>query len=403
MSCDEIVMGPSASLGDCAPIVVSANGLEPLPPAERAKMEAPIRLDFDESAARNHHDPLLAAAMVSVEIEVHWLQSPTGQRRFVDADDYKTLTAAGWKPVPGAADPIDSSTTLLTVDTQEAVQYGLATQTAASAADLAQTRGYRVVADLTPGPGEKLVELLSGVVVRGILLVIFLQCLYIFVHAPGHGVAETVGLAALGLMLGVPLLTGYATWWEILAIFIGLALVAVEIILPGHILPGVTGATLVFTGIVLTFVPKEPNGMPGFLPTLQGTWTALENGLIAVVAAMACSLLLWVWLNRFLPKLPYFNRLILTATSGGTPVAAGTTAKFTEPAKWPPLGSPGKTVSELKPGGMAQFFDDTILDTRIITVQRDSGWVGPGVRVLVRAVEGNRVVVRADEKQAIVQ
>jgi hypothetical protein len=121
---------------------------------------------------------------------------------------------------------------------------------------------------------------------------------------------------------------------------------------------------------------------------------------------MGCSLFLWVWLNRFLPKLPYFNRLILTATSGGPPIPQptgrtnGTSIRLVQPAKWPVVGAAGKTVSELKPGGTAEFFDDTILDSRIITVQSDSGWVGPGVNVSVRAVDGNRIVVRAAANRA---
>ena len=52
MACDEIVMSDSASLGDCAPIVFGPEGLEAMPETERAKAEAPVLLDFAESAAQ---------------------------------------------------------------------------------------------------------------------------------------------------------------------------------------------------------------------------------------------------------------------------------------------------------------------------------------------------------------
>jgi membrane-bound serine protease (ClpP class) len=392
MAGDEIVMSRSATLGDCAPIVFQFDGtLDSLPPAERAKQESPILADFLESAHRNHHDPLLAEAMVAVQVSVYWVQSPTGERRFVDKADYAKLTAAGWKDVPGAPVPVDSDTTLLTVDSDQAVQYGLASGEADSAQALAAERNLDVVADFKTTAGDELVDWLGSAVARGLLLVIFLSALNVVIHAPGHGVAEVVGLAALLLMLGVPLLTGYAQWWEVLTIFIGLALVAVEILLPGHFVPGITGACLALVGLVMTFVPKEPGGVPGFLPTMNQTWVELEHGLGVVAAALACSAFLGFWMNRYLPQVPYFKRIILTNVSGGGTVPMAGTGL---PA-WPPVGSVGMSVSELKPGGRAEFFDQTIADQRVTSVVSESGFIPPGSKIVVREVAGNRVVVQA--------
>jgi membrane-bound serine protease (ClpP class) len=398
MACDEIVMNPYAKMGDCAPIVFGENGLEALPPAERAKAESPVLQDFEESAKRNHRDPLLAAAMVDVTRVVYWVQSDTGEKRFVDDREYATLIATGhWKDVPGAKVPIDGPTTLLTVDGQEAVSYGLASQTARDAHELVQQRGYNVVAELDQGVGDQIVEVLSGPVVRGLLIVIFLQCLYIVLHAPGHGVAETIGLIALVLMLGVPLLTGYAQWWEILMIFLGLAFVAIEIVIPGHFIPGITGGILVMFGLIMTFVPHD-NGVPTVPQNFEWAWIVMRKGLIVVAAALASSMLLWIWLNRFLPKMPYMNRLIITATSGGAanpggkPVASSVLGPGI--LTWPPIGAVGRAVSELRPGGTAEFFDPTISDRRIISVVSESGFLPPGTEVVVRELAGPSVLVR---------
>jgi membrane-bound serine protease (ClpP class) len=393
MACDEIVMSDSSTLGDCAPILFGAQGLEALPPAERAKQESTVLLDFDESAKRNHRDPLLAAAMVDVKRVVYWVQNDKGQRKFVDEKQYADLIATKkWSNVPGAPVPIDGAETLLSVDGDQAVQYGLASGKATSAAALAQQRGYQIVADLTPGFGENLVEFLNGGLVRGILIIVFLQCLYIVMHAPGHGVAEVVGLLALGAMLGVPMLTGYAQWWEILIIFIGLSLVAMEILLPGHFVPGITGSILVFLGLVMTFVPKSPGGAPAFFD-FSANWRAYGQGSIIVASAMAASLLLWMWLNRFLPQIPYFNRLIITAISGGE----GGSAQAASPAAttaWPPLGAVGKAISELRPGGSAEFFDPAIADTRITSVVSESGYLPSGAEIVVRELAGPTILVR---------
>jgi len=393
MACDEIIVGPSIELGDCAPIIYSEHGLESLAPAERAKMETPILVDFQESAQRNHHDPLLARAMVNVETVVHWVQNDQGERRFVNEEDYKKLTGEGWKPVTGAPDPIDSDKTLLTVDAQQAKQYRIAVGSADSPDELASQRGYTLVGDLRPGTGEKVVEFLGSTLMRGILLVIFLQCLYIIVHAPGHGVAEVLGLVALGLMLGVPLLTGYAQWWEILLIFIGLGLVAFEMLLPGHFVPGITGGILVLGGLVLTFVPFGPGGMPGSFG-MASTWHGLERGLLVIASALICSMFLWAWLNRYLPKIPYFKGLILTTTSGAAAPVASAGRPEAVSSVWPPIGSIGRAVTDLRPGGSAEFFDPTIADSRPAAVVSDSGYVLKGAKLEVREVGGTRIVVR---------
>ena len=395
MACDEIVMSRSATLGDCTPIVFNFDGtLDSLPPAERAKQESPVLTDFVESAKLNHHDPLLAAAMVDVTISVYWVQSPKGEKKFVDTDDYHKLVSQGWTDVAGAPVPIVSDTTLLTVDSDQAVQYGLASGEADSAQALADSRGMDVIAVYDTGIGDDLVEWLGGAVVRGILLVIFLSALNVVVHAPGHGVAEVIGLVALLLMLGVPLLTGYAQWWEILTIFIGLGLIAFEILLPGHFVPGITGGLLVLVGLVMTFVPREP-GAPGFLPNMHATWIALQQGLLVVASALACTVLLWAWLNRYLPQLPYFRRLILTNVSGGG-VKLGPMAVPTGNGQsvWPAVGSIGLAVTELRPGGTGEFYDQTIADRRPASVVSESGFVPLGSKIVVREVAGNHIVVR---------
>jgi membrane-bound serine protease (ClpP class) len=395
LSCDEIVMQPGAVIGDCAPIVFSTNGgLESMGAAERAKAESPILADFRDSAARNGYDPLLAEAMVSVGRAVYWVEDSQEHRRFVGPEEYAKLTADNaWKPVAGAPNPVDAPDTLLTVHADLATKLGLSKGIASAAQSLATQRGLQIVSTLDSGAGERFVGMLSSAGVRAILLIIFLQSLYLALHIPGHGAPEAVAVVSLGLLLGIPLLTGYAQWWEILIIFAGLALLAFEIfVFPGHFVSGIVGAIMVLGGLVMTFVPKEPGNLPGLLPSLSGTWSALQQGLLVVTGGLACSLFLWFWLNRYLPKLPYFNRLILNTTVGSTEDPLAATQRV---AGWPLIGAVGRAVTDLRPGGAAEFFDDAISDRRITDVISDSGYVRGGSDVVVREVEGTRVVVRA--------
>jgi membrane-bound serine protease (ClpP class) len=394
VACNEIVMAPAAVVGDCAPIIFDTSGhLDPLPAAERAKEQSPVVNDFDASADRNGHNKLLLEAMVITERVVHWVQSPKGERRFVDEAEYTKLIAAGWKPVEGVPDPVDGPDTLFTAQTDEAVKLGLASGVADSPEDLASQRGLQLIADLTPGAGEQFVEVLNNAAVRGILMTIFFACLYIVLNAPGHGAAEATGIVALGLLVGVPLLTGYAQWWEVIAIFGGLALVAFEVfVFPGHGVSAVVGIVLMLGGLLMTFVGKEPSG-PGFLPNMAQTWANVRQGLLVITGGLACSLLLSMWLRRYLHKLPYFHRLILTATSGG--IASGHEAtEFVAGNQWPGVGTQGKAVTELKPGGSAEFMDVSLGDVRTIAVISESGYIPAGSKLVVRESRANRILVR---------
>ncbi len=384
VACNEIVMAPASVVGDCAPIVFNTEGeLEAMPAAERAKAQSPIVNDFDASADRNGYDRLLLESMVIVERTVHWVQSPDGKRKFVDDAEYHKLTDAGWKPVAGVPDPLDGPQTLLTLQTDIAQKVGLAAAVSDSPQSLADTRGLKIVADLTPGVGENFVALLGTAAIRSLLLTIFMACLYIALSAPGHGAAEATAIIALGLLIGVPLLTGYAQWWEVVAIFGGLALLAFEIfVFPGHGVSAVMGIILMLGGLLMTFVGKDPSGSPGILPQV---WTDLRTGVIAITAALAASLLLSMWLRQFLPKIPYFKHLILPPV-GGTPDTAN-------PANsWPGVGTEGTALSDLRPAGSAQFAD-LIGEIRTIPVTCETGYLPAGSKLVVRQSDGGRLVV----------
>jgi membrane-bound serine protease (ClpP class) len=455
LACDELVMQPGSYVGDSAPIALdSGGGLQKLEGAERAKIESPILADFHDSAVRNGHDPLLAEAMVSYARVVRWVEradapaaapatAPGGEdgssavesenvepldedprpnpflsalpqprppagagelaaaaqpreRRFVNAEEFAKLTQDGWREVaePGVPRPIDGPDTLLTVSASVAHKIGLAKAIAASPEALAAERGYTIVGDLTPGAGERFVSILGSTGARFILLTVFLLSLWVALHTPGAGAAEALAMISLGLLVGVPLLTGYAQWWEIALIGLGLILIALELfVIPGFGIAGVSGIALLLGGLVMTFVGNVP-GVAGMW-RLPQVWAGVQNGLLVVVVAFAASGVLAVWLRRYLPKLPYLNRLVLQTPAGAMagphlPGAAAAAAGAAD--AWPFVGTIGRAVSDLRPGGSAEFpYAD---DRRTAPVVSDSGFVPAGTRLAVREVRGNRVVVR---------
>jgi hypothetical protein len=123
-------------------------------------------------------------------------------------------------------------------------------------------------------------------------------------------------------------------------------------------------------------------------------WAKLGYGMITVIAGLCCSILLWFWLSRFLPRLPYANRLIL---KDETPIQE--VMRRAADAAWPAPGMLGTAVSDLRPGGTAKYAisESDPDDTANADVVSDRGFVPAGTRLAVVEVHGNRVVVRPAE------
>jgi hypothetical protein len=120
---------------------------------------------------------------------------------------------------------------------------------------------------------------------------------------------------------------------------------------------------------------------------MPATQDALKQGLFVVTGGMACSLLLWFWLNRYLPKMPYFNKLILTNTGGGGTMALAPSSGDESVAI---VGDAALAITDLLPGGSARLESNG----NVTAVVSDSGYVKAGARLIVREVAGNRIVVR---------
>jgi membrane-bound serine protease (ClpP class) len=397
VACNEIVMEPGAMIGNSG--VVTGTGQE-LSGTARAKAESMVLEEFYDSAIRNNHNRMLLEAMVVVERAVHWVERVDNpeERRFVGADEYRRLLdTEQWRPVPDVRDPIDAADTLLTMGTDLAVKTGLAREAATNIEMFALSRDLMIVGRFEPDFGDQVIAFLNGFAVRGLLMTVLLFSLYMSFSTPGSGLPEAAALTALAVLLGVPLMTGYAQWYEIVAVLVGVALIAVEIfLLPGIGIAGITGIILMLGGLTMTFVP--PVRLPDeFGVTIAIPWGNVQKGLVVVTAGMLCSLLLWAWLIRYLPRTPRLNRLILTTIVGGGeggPVVADIPSPTQEVA-WPPTGARGKAVTDLRPAGAAEFVDEALNDTRTVDVESDSGFIRAGSEVVVRKVRGSRVMVKA--------
>ena len=118
VSCNDIVMRHSTTIGACAPISMGGT----LEGVEREKIESFIRSIFQRAAEANGYPTLLLKAMVTVKIEVWRARNlETGQWEFLEGapSDPNTYDVAG-------AEEIVDANELLTLTDSEALEYGVA-------------------------------------------------------------------------------------------------------------------------------------------------------------------------------------------------------------------------------------------------------------------------------------
>jgi len=212
--------------------------------------------------------------------------------------------------------------------------------------------------------------------VAGLLLILF------EVKTPGVGLPGLLGTGFLALAMFHSYLVGLADAAEIVVFFLGLAALAVEIfVLPGTVVFGVVGFLCLVLALVLSrqsFVwPSNALEEDQLLANLL--WLTAQFLAVAVLGA-----LLW----RFLPRLPWFNRVLLKG-----PDAAPAAGRGTSPSglglqgATALVGRVGRAVTVLRPTGAMD------LDGDRYDVVTEGEFVEPGTAVRVLYVQGVRIVV----------
>ncbi len=449
LAADDIVMAERSRIGDCMPI--SGSG-QTLGAAEREKIETVIREEFRDSARRHGYPMALCVAMVTRGPAVYEIQhrensevryipgtelgayglsdaeaaaapvkpppkpEPADESADEASEPFRKLAEqftgqSAQKPEPDAPITAESAPTverpydkgkwrvlrrvvgekqLLTMSQSEAMDYGFAKRIVSDPSGLAAYLGvepsrFRVV---EANWSEEMVAFLTHPLMRGLLTIVMLMGLYSEMQAPGLGFPGGIAVVAFLLLVGAPYLAGLANMLEILAIVLGLLLLAVEVfVLPGFGVSGVTGLILIFVGLLMTFVPEGRHFTP---PDLPGTWEALRNGLLTLIVSLALACVGFFFLTKFFGQVPLINRLVLGDEQ--KPMSAAFGNRQTDTATLAPVrvGDEGESLAELHPSGRAQFGDQPVDVVSVVSV---GGWIEAGRKIRVVEVHGNRIVV----------
>jgi membrane-bound serine protease (ClpP class) len=283
-----------------------------------------------------------------------------------------------------ARQPVDADDELLQMAPGEAHAYGFCKALINNDDQLAAHYALSSLNRFDATWSEALALWLTSMPVRAFLLIAIFLGAYVEFHTPGVGLAGLVALIALAVFVGAPYLTGLASVWEIVMILLGAALLLLEIfVIPGFGVAGITGIFCILTGLIATFIPEQPGQpIPSFFRPWPGTVEGLKQGLIALVSAMAASLVGMVMLSKYLPKMPIFRNMV---PANPMPSEVAVEDPYRGAAH---VGDVGRTESMLRPAGKARF------GSLLVDVVTQGDLIAPGTVVEVVERRGNRVVVR---------
>jgi len=428
---NDLVMGPHAKIGDCEPILITAEGIE----TAGEKIQSPIRTYMRDMAKRNGYPMALAEAMVTKEMEVlqvvveeerettlreisglsedekkqvkfvHYesdegwtlykiadfdalaeedkaraksLKVTQRVKKYIDARDFEHWSDDEKKGVKSKRVVVKEGE-LLTMNTTEAREYGFAKHTVINREELLAAYDLKVaqVMELEVNWSENLVRFLDKL--APLLLIIGLIALYVEFKVPGFGLPGTVALICFALLFLGKYMVGLAQHTSILIFLMGVVLLAIELfVIPGFGVVGAAGIALIILGLFFAFQPY-------FIPRTPGEIDLTVKNVLQVGGAFIGSLVAMVVLAKFLPKVPVLGRIILAVQDSSGILTATATAGVKPEVL---VGQQGEVLKTLRPAGKAAFGE------RVLDVVAEGGFIESGATIKIISVEGNRIIVR---------
>jgi membrane-bound ClpP family serine protease len=225
---------------------------------------------------------------------------------------------------------------------------------------------------------------LAHPVISSLLFLGMLLGFYIEFTTPGFGLAGTVAVTCLFLIILSSFALQIANWLEIILLVTGMAIILVELFL----LP--TFGLLGFIGIVFFLVGLFGMMLPGassvsFELDTQ-TFNAAGEIFLQRLAWLCGTLLVAfgviLFLSRYLtPKMVAWSRFVLAGHEQSGYIAGE------NPKELPPPGSRGEVVSTLRPAGKVMI-DDQLYDA----ISRGA-FIEKGEEIVVDHLEGSVIVV----------
>jgi len=367
------------TIGDVAPV-------KPTGEIIGEKMQTVVRESMLKYARERGYPQALVKAMVTKEIEVFRLQlqdEPEGVYQYVEGTMLETWTDEERAKIV-KQDLLVPAGQLLTMGTEQALEYGFAKQAVANREALYEALGVDAgkVRELRLTASERLLALVDTfsplLIVAGIVLV------FMELNHPGFGLPGLLGLTCFAAFFLIKWTLQYAHMLELVLFALGLVLLLLEfLVIPGFGLAGIVGIVLVFISLVLAF--------QGF--TLPGTSDQAHDfqiNIVTVLGVFAASGVGIAVLARYLSSLPVLRHIMHVHDLAAAHV--GEIGEAHTPGLAGMVGQVGIALTPLHPAGRAEFGE------RLLDVVTEGDFVAKGARIRILAVQGARVVVEPHQE-----
>src|SRR5262249_25923234 len=271
----------------------------------------------------------------------------------------------------------------LTLTAEQARDLGVARETAGSFEDVCELEGVSP-ADVPTAHADwldGLVDFLRDPWTSMVLVMLGITCLILELKMPGASLPGIISAICFLLFFwSHSQVSGQIVWLAFLLFVLGLLLIGLEIfVIPGFGVTGISGILLVLGSIGLVAYGHWPRTNEEWI----GYGQALGPFTISILGAIVAAFVL----ARYLPHIPYVNRLMLKPQDEIGEVGDELVDSI-HPEMAALLGAIGVAATPLRPAGKVQFGDN------FVDVVAEGSYVVPGTRVQVVEIEGNRVVVK---------
>ena len=379
LACSRIIMGPNAELGDCLSLMFDDRGR----PLRRSRVEL-HRKRLVTLAESQGYTPVLVEGLLNPDLEIVRVRAKPDPARpdeppptFMSRQEAEA-NADRWIVVETIKRPGEP----FFFRAREALDWGIAWDVVenASLENVARLEGIdpRDIKRMAPDWLDSLVNLLTHPVATLFLVIVAFTCLILEFKTPGLGLPAILFTLCILLVFWSHSMDGEPNALAILLFLLGLILVGVELFLiPGFGIAGISGLVLVLLSLSLAVVQRWPQSQAEYVELGVNTGMFAAGLIVSMIAAYS--------LARYLPSIPYANRLMLPPPDVEESDAAAPLPPASSPAL---LGAIGIAVTPLRPGGKVRIGDE------FIDVVAEGHFLDAGARVQVIEIDGVRVIVK---------
>jgi membrane-bound serine protease (ClpP class) len=325
LNANQIVMKPATTMGAAAVIDQEGNM------ADKKTVSYWLK-EMEASAELHNRDPIYARAMADPSVEIPELNLKKDE--------------------------------LLTLSAEEALEVGYAEAIAGNRTELLQFLNMEnaKIVNFDETFADKIARFVTHPVVVPILLSIGSLGLVLELYSPGFGIPGFLGLSSLLLFFFGHMIAGLAGLESIILFVVGLALVILEIFIPGGIM-GVIGVIAVFASIIIA-------------------GGSLGNILLSLIIALTVTVIVSIYVLKNFGYRGPLRKLILFDS---TKTESGYVSNIQRTEL---IGLVGVTLTPLRPSGTMLINEDRL------DVVTEGSYVGINKQVKIIKTEGSRIIVR---------